>query len=190
MRIRQREEERRLRQLAIKKDADECNQLTLKHHEYNKKFASNQKVKDGRFANSYAPETMRMMGAGAHIAGGQSERSFGTQRSSSQAQAALSPTATGSTRVSPDRLTTIRQKQHYEDNLRRIQQEQAKKAALRADLEKQMQAKVFKRERERLYMDDKTLVTSKGLLQAVGANLPSQRPAEETTDLNLLAKDE
>ena len=53
-----------------------------------------------------------------------------------------------------------------------------------------MQAKVFKRERERLYLDDKSLVTSKGLLQGVGANLPNNRPQEETTDLNLLEKDE
>ena len=52
----------------------------------------------------------------------------------------------------------------YEDEIRRIEADRMKKAQLRADLEHQMQAKVFKRERERLYLDDKSLVTSKGLL--------------------------
>ena len=49
-----------------------------------------------------------------------------------------------------------------------------------------MQAKVFKRERDRLLMDEKQLVTSKALLQSIGARVPMQRPAEETTDLRLL----
>ena len=53
-----------------------------------------------------------------------------------------------------------------------------------------MQAKVVKRERERLYMDEKSLVTSKGLLRGVGANLPVSRPEEETTDMRLLESDE
>ena len=53
-----------------------------------------------------------------------------------------------------------------------------------------MQAKVFKRERERLYMDEKALVTSKGILKAVGALVPNDRPEEETTDMNLLAREE
>ncbi len=53
-----------------------------------------------------------------------------------------------------------------------------------------MQAKVFKREKERLYMDDKSLVTSKGMLKGVGANLPDYRHKEETTDLELLRQDE
>lgn len=61
---------------------------------------------------------------------------------------------------------------------------------MRADLERQMQAKVFKRERERLYMDEKALVTSKGILKAVGASVPNDRPEEETTDMNLLAREE
>ena len=99
-------------------------------------------------------------------------------------------TATGVTKVSPERLTTIRQVRHYEDNQRRIEQERQKKAALRADLERQMQAKVFKRERERLYMDEKELVTSKGILKAVGHVVPHSRPQEETTNLSLLAKEE
>lgn len=92
--------------------------------------------------------------------------------------------------MSPDRLTTIRQVRHYEDNQRRIEEERQKKAALRADLERQMQAKVFKRERERLYMDEKELVTSKGILKAVGHAVPQERPMEETTDLSLLRREE
>ena len=64
------------------------------------------------------------------------------------------------------------------------------KAELREDLQKQMQAKVFKRERERLLLDEKELVTSKSLLKGVGAQFPDARPAEETTDLNLLAENE
>ena len=99
-------------------------------------------------------------------------------------------TATGVTKVSPERLTTIRQVRHYEDNQRRIEQDRQKKAQLRADLERQMQAKNFKRERERLYMDEKALVTSKGILKAVGALVPDKRPEEETIDMNLLAKEE
>jgi len=79
---------------------------------------------------------------------------------------------TGLTKVSPDRITTLRQKQHYEDQMRRIETDRQRKAQLRFDLETQMQAKVFRREKERLYLDDKSLVTSKGMLRAVGANLP------------------
>ena len=69
-------------------------------------------------------------------------------------------------------------------------EERARKAALREDLERQMQAKVFKRERERLYMDEKSLVTSKGLLKGAGAHIPDTRPNEETTDMKLLENDE
>ena len=69
-------------------------------------------------------------------------------------------------------------------------EDRARKAALRQDLERQMQAKVFKRERERLYMDEKSLVTSKGLLKGTGAMIPDSRPMEETTDMKLLEKDE
>lgn len=78
----------------------------------------------------------------------------------------------------------------YEDEMRKIESERAKKAQLRNELETQMKQKVFKRERERLLLDDKSLVTSKGLLQGVGARLPDYRPGEETTDLNLLSQDE
>ena len=39
-------------------------------------------------------------------------------------------------------------------------------------------------------MDEKELVTSKGLLRGTGAQIPDQRPEEETTDMKLLANDE
>ena len=122
----------------------------------------------GRQNNSYASDSLRLAAYGDQIA---KERfsSLGAGMSSKEMQARDMPNATGSTRVAPDRLTTVRQVRHYEDNLRRIEQDRAKKAALRADLENQMKAKVFKRERERLMMDDKSLVTSKGLLQSIGA---------------------
>ena len=68
--------------------------------------------------------------------------------------------------------------------------ERERKAALRQDLENQMQAKIFKRERERLYIDERQLATSKSLLQGVGAQFPDQRPAEETRDLGILRRDE
>lgn len=53
-----------------------------------------------------------------------------------------------------------------------------------------MQAKIFKRERERLLIDEKSLATSKGLMLGVGARVPLQRPQEETTDLRMLQIDE
>jgi len=65
---------------------------------------------------------------------------------------------------------------------------------MRADLEKQMQANIFKRERDRLYMNEKEIATNKGLLQSLGARLSYQRPAIEvidgSTDINLLQADE
>lgn len=71
-----------------------------------------------------------------------------------------------------------------------MEEDKQRKAALRADLERQMQAKVFKRERERLLIDERQLVTSKSLLKSVGARFPDQRPQEETTDLSLLQENE
>ena len=136
---------------------------TLKQHEKEKKHSLETKLRNGRQSNSYAPDSLRLATYGDQI----------TQRFSSMGGAGMNtkpmvardmPNATGSTRPNPDRLTTLKQVRHYEDNLRRIEEDRAKKAALRADLENQMKAKVFKRERERLMMDDKELVTSKGLL--------------------------
>ena len=48
---------------------------------------------------------------------------------------AASKTVTGLTKVSPDRITTIRQKQHYDDQMRRIEADRQRKAQLRFDLE-------------------------------------------------------
>ena len=44
----------------MKKEADEMNNVTLKIHGFEKDFNSKVKRRDGRFANSYAPETLRM----------------------------------------------------------------------------------------------------------------------------------
>ena len=44
--------------------------------------------------------------------------------------------ATGTTVVSPNRRTTMRQMQHFGDNMKRIEADREKKAALRADLER------------------------------------------------------
>ena len=57
-----------------------------------------------------------------------------------------------------------------------------KKAKLRKDLENQMQAKIFKRERERLYIDDKSLVTSKAILSKIGG-VTGEKHEEEQTDM-------
>ena len=166
------------------------NAATLRMHSVEKEYNKKVKARDGRFANSYAPETLRMAAFGGQIA---TAASMGVDASTGRRQtlgAAELPTSTGLTKVSPDRLTTIRQVRHFEDNQHRIKIDQAKKAQMKADLEKQMQAKVFKRERERLYMDEKALVTSKGILKEVGHVVPGQRPEEETTDLRLLEKEE
>ena len=44
----------------MRKEADELNIMTLKMHSFDHAFKQNIKVRDGRFANSYAPETLRM----------------------------------------------------------------------------------------------------------------------------------
>ena len=73
--------------------------------------------------------------------------------------------------------------------MRHLKAEKERKSKLRFDLETQMQAKVFKKEKERLYIDEKSLVTSKGMLKGVGATFLDQKPAEEATDLSLLKKE-
>ena len=41
-----------------------------------------------------------------------------------------------------------------------------------------MQEKIFRREKERLYMDEKSMATSKGLIVGMGVNIPQVRPDE------------
>jgi len=53
-----------------------------------------------------------------------------------------------------------------------------------------MQAKIFKRERDRLLGDEKQILTSKGLIQNAGVKLPTSRPADENTDMKMLKADE
>ncbi len=52
-----------------------------------------------------------------------------------------------------------------------------------------MQAKVFKKERERLRPDQKSLVTSKGVLNKIGAMTKADAD-EDATDMNLLKNEE
>ena len=53
-----------------------------------------------------------------------------------------------------------------------------------------MQEKIFKRENERLYMDEKSLATSKGLIKNMGVNIPGIRPDYNQTDMNLIKDDD
>ena len=48
----------------MKKEADEVNAVTLKMHGFEKDYNSKVKHRDGRFTNSYAPETLRMAAFG------------------------------------------------------------------------------------------------------------------------------
>ena len=44
----------------MRKEADELNKVTAKLHGFEQDYNSKVKKRDGRFANSYAPETLRM----------------------------------------------------------------------------------------------------------------------------------
>ena len=192
-RVAQRDNHMAYRRNVMRKEADEMNVATMQVHAFQKDYGSKVKQRDGRFSNSYAPETLRLAAFGGQIAandltlGGMNANiSAGKQ---SMANAAMK-TITGVTKVSPERVTTLRQIRHYEDNQKRIDEDRQRKASLRADLERQMQAKVFKREKDRLHMDEKDLVTSKGILKQIGHVVPSRRHDEDITDLKLLEKDE
>lgn len=58
LRQRQRDKDLHQRREAIRKDADDYNQLTLKNNRFVKDFEKKQKERDGKFANSYAPEAL------------------------------------------------------------------------------------------------------------------------------------
>ena len=163
LRQRQRDEHLRLRREAMRKDAEEANNLTIRSHKFSLEFEKKQKAREGRFINAYAPETLM---ASLEKSGRASPNQ------SADVVQMLDRKLTGLTKVDPYRITTVRQKTMYDDEMRRIEADRQKKAQLRADLENQMKAKVFKREKERLYLDEKSLVTSKGLLLGVGASLP------------------
>lgn len=53
-----------------------------------------------------------------------------------------------------------------------------------------MQEKIFKRENERLYLDERQLATSKHLVKNMGYNLPMQRPDLNQHDLRLIKDDD
>ena len=48
----------------MRQEADDMNNMTLKIHNFEKDFKNKVKNRDGRFANSYAPETLRMAAFG------------------------------------------------------------------------------------------------------------------------------
>ena len=82
----------------------------MKIHNHAKEYSKSIKARDGRFANSYAPETLRMATFGGQIAAEQG-------RGNSQiVRAKDMKTATGVKTIDPSRVTTIRQVRHYEDN--------------------------------------------------------------------------
>ena len=191
-RTKEREDDAYRRKETARLEANRVNQKTLNMHEKEKKHFLDTKARYGRQSNSYAPDSLRMAAFGGQIAAASERGSSMNARATLHPLAAKDmPTATGVTKINPERLTTIRQVRHYEDNLKHIERERQKKADLRADLERQCQAKIFKRERERLRLDQKSLVTSKGLLQSVGASVPADGPVDEdATDLNLLKNEE
>ena len=80
---------------------------TLRQHEKEKKHSWDTKMRYGRQNNSYASDSLRLAAYGDQIA---KERfsSLGAGMSSKEMQARDMPNATGSTRVAPDRLTTVR----------------------------------------------------------------------------------
>ena len=110
----------------MKRDADEQNRLTIKNHQFAKNYEKMIKTKDGKFANSYAPEALMANHEKA-------ERS--AQNQAGDIINVRDKKLTGLTKVDPYRLTTIRQKSMYEDEMRRIEADRQKKAQLRTDLE-------------------------------------------------------
>ena len=48
----------------MRQEADDLNKVTLKMKTFEKDYNSKVKQRDGRFANSYAPETLRMSAFG------------------------------------------------------------------------------------------------------------------------------
>ena len=78
----------------------------MKQHEKAKLHKGQVKVRDGKFSNSYAPETLRMASIGGQIAGDMEGSVKGGRIV--PMHAAEMPTATGLKKAKPERLTTIR----------------------------------------------------------------------------------
>ena len=91
---------------------DDTNTLTMNHHKYATHYMARQKKQDGKFSNSYAADTSQL-GFGQ---GGLADPARMTQ---------------GLARVSPDKLTTQRQIDHYNDHLRSLENQRRQKAELR-----------------------------------------------------------
>lgn len=68
LRQKQREDHMQHRREVMKKEADEVNYATVKMHAITKDYEKKIKIRDGRFGNSYAPETLRMAAFGDQIA--------------------------------------------------------------------------------------------------------------------------
>ena len=64
LRQKQREDHMQHRRDVMRQEADDMNNMTLKIHHFEKDFKNKVKNRDGRFANSYAPETLRMAAFG------------------------------------------------------------------------------------------------------------------------------
>ena len=94
----------------------------------------------------------------------------------------MSTSLTGTKTIPLDHETTDRQYQIYQEDLLRKEFEREKKDKFRADLEQQMQAKIFKREKDRLFIDEKSLVTNKNILKQIGGISPDKH-REDQTDL-------
>lgn len=133
-RQRERAEDLTRRRQVARLEADALNLHTLQAHAKEKIHAVDIKERYRKHNNTYAPDAVR------HAAlRDQMMKERGTSLSglaTRTMQVKDMPTTTGITSSDPNRLTTIRQVRHYEDNKRRIEQDQAKKAAFRADLEK------------------------------------------------------
>ena len=163
----QREQERhdelRRRSHVIRREADQTNDLTLSQHRTAQQLALIRKYQDGLFHNrvtSLSPRQTGHRGAFSTVAAAQMKM------------------ATGLKGMHPGGLLTERQVSHVRDHQARKNREKEKKDALKKELEIQMQEKIFRRERERLYMDEKAMATSKGLIKGMGVNIAHTLPSE------------
>ena len=98
--------------------------------------------------------------------------------------------ATGVKKVNPNRLTTQRQVDHMADTIRQKEQERMRKEEYRRYLEQQAADNKFRQERERLYLDEKALATSKAMMQQLDFNPLAKRRVDDLKDLTAIAEDD
>ena len=155
-REKQRNDQLRQRSHVIKQEVDQANDITLSQHRTAKQLALIRKYQDGLFNNrvtSLSPRQSRNLNAYSVDLPENANISVGFK----------SPQLGG--------LITERQISHMIDQQGRKTREQQKKQMLKQELETQMQEKIFRREMERLYMDEKSIATSKGLIRGTGVNV-------------------